>query len=73
MSGPGPRARCIVPLRRIQHVEFGGGEGFLLEEDLKAFAHAFGEDEGFELEARADAVGFIHAVVVEVGELVSLP
>ena len=53
--------------------EFGGGDGFLLEEDLEAFAHAFGVDERFELQARADAAGFIHAVIVEVGELVSLP
>ena len=53
--------------------ELGGGDGFLLEEDLEALAHAFGVDEGFELQARADAVGFIHAVIVEVGELISLP
>jgi len=40
---------------------------------VEAFAHAFGIDERFELEARADAVGFIHAIIVEVGELVPRP
>ena len=61
------------PLHRGEGGESGGGDGFLLDEDLEAFAHAFGVDERFELQARADAAGFIHAVIVEVGELVSLP
>ena len=61
------------PLQGGEGGEFGVGDGFLLEEDLEAFAHAFGKDERFELQARADAVGFIHAVVVEVAELVPLP
>ena len=60
------------PLQGGEGGEFGVGDGLLLEEDLEAFAHAFGEDEGFELQARADTVGFIHAVVEEVGELVPL-
>src|SRR5208283_5635549 len=68
-----PPAGRRRPLHGGKSGEFGGGDGFLLEEDLEAFAHAFGEDERFELQAGADAVGFIHAVVVEVGELVSLP
>lgn len=48
------------------------GDAFLLEEDLEAFAEAFGVDEGFELEARVEAGGFIHAAVVEIGEVISL-
>src|SRR5208337_5053813 len=68
-----PPAGRRRPLQGGEGGEFGVGGGFLLEENLEAFAHAFGEDERFELQARADTVGFIHAVVVEVGELVSLP
>jgi hypothetical protein len=45
---------------------------FLLEEDLEAFAEAFGVDESFELEAGADAAGFVHAGVVKIGEVISL-
>jgi hypothetical protein len=44
-----PRARYIVPLRWNQGGEAGLGDGFLLEEDLEAFAHAFGIDERFEM------------------------
>ncbi len=35
------------PLQGGESGEFGVGDGFMLEEDLEAFAHAFGEDEGF--------------------------
>ena len=44
----------------------------MLDEDLEAFAHAFREDQGFELEAGAKASGIAHAIVVEIGEIVSL-
>ena len=44
----------------------------MLDEDLEAFAHAFGEDQGFELEAGTKASGIVHAIVVEIGEIVSL-
>ena len=50
----------------------GLGDVFLLEEDLEAFAEAFGVDESFELEAGADATGFVHAIVVEIREVISL-
>ena len=60
------------PLHGGEGGEFGAGNGFLLDEDLEAFAHAFGIDKRFELQARADAAGFIHAIIVEVGELVPL-
>ena len=44
----------------------------MLEEDLEAFAEAFGVDESFEVEAGADAIGFVHAIAVEIREVVSL-
>jgi len=40
---------------------------------VEAFGPCLRIDERFELEARADAVGFIHAIIVEVGELVPRP
>jgi len=50
----------------------GFGNVFLLEEDLEAFAETFGVDQGLELEAGADPVGFAHAIVVEIGEVIFL-
>ena len=44
----------------------------MLEEDLEAFAEAFGVDEGFKLEAGAETGGFVHAIVVEIREVISL-
>ena len=45
----------------------------MLEQDLEAFAHALGKDQRFELEAGAKAGGVVHAIVIEVGEIISLP
>ena len=45
----------------------------MLDQDVEAFPHAFGEDQGFELEAGAKASGIVHAIVVQIGEIISLP
>lgn len=44
----------------------------MLEEDPEAFADALGIDEGFEVEAGADADGLIDTGVEEIGEFIAL-
>lgn len=60
---------------RLEWVESGQSsvwDSLLLEEDMEAFAEAFGVDERFELEAGADAGGFVHTSVVKIREVIPL-
>ena len=66
------RMRVNKASERSEAGEVCGGDGFSLDEDVKAFAHTFREDEGFELETGAKAGGIVHGMVVEIGEIVSL-
>ena len=66
-------ANLLFHLKRGESGEVGGRNGLLLDEGVEAFAHAFGEDQRFELEAGAKASDIVHAIVVEVGEVVSPP
>ena len=50
-----------------------GRDALLLDEEVEAFAHAFGEDQGFELQAGAKAICLAHTLVIEIGKIVSLP
>jgi len=59
-------------LERGKAGEVGGGDGLLLDQDVKALAHAFGEDQSFELEAGAKPRGIVHASIVEIREIISL-
>ncbi len=61
-----------LALQGRQAGKAGVGDTLLLDKDMEAFAHAFGEDQGFELEAGADTFGLVHAIVVEIGEIVSI-
>ena len=60
-------------LQRVQGGKLRLWDPFLLEQDVEAFAHAFGIDERFELQAGARAGGFVHALVVKIREVISLP